>query len=54
MSTHKHNLIEMPAGSHGKEFVATAAFLHHVDDAPIFGNEETFMMPKSTTDMLHD
>jgi hypothetical protein len=54
VSTHLHNTIEMPAGSRGKEFIATAAFLRHVDDAPIFGNEETFMMPKSTRDMLHD
>jgi hypothetical protein len=54
ISTHQHNTIEMPAGSRGKEFIATAAFLQHVDDAPLFGNEETFSMPLRTRDMLND
>jgi vacuolar-type H+-ATPase subunit F/Vma7 len=51
MSTHQHNQIEMPAGSHGKQFIAKAAFLKHVDDTPHFGNQEVFSMPYTTEDL---
>jgi hypothetical protein len=50
-STHLHNDIEMPAGSHGKQFIVKAAFLRHVDDKPKFGNEPTFSMPLTTEDL---
>ncbi|MDR0698710.1 MAG: hypothetical protein LBG28_05775 [Tannerella sp.] len=45
------NKITMPQGSHGKAFIAKAAFLRHVDDAPIFGPQPTFTMPFSTEDL---
>ncbi|MDR0422059.1 MAG: hypothetical protein LBH72_03495 [Proteiniphilum sp.] len=46
-----HTDIEMPAGSHGKQFIIKAAFLRHIDDAPRFGNEPTFSMPLTTEDL---
>jgi hypothetical protein len=54
MSKHQHNQFEMPAGSHGKRFIATAAFLKHVDDKPQFGNEEIFAMPVTVSDLMAD
>jgi hypothetical protein len=51
MTTHLHNDIQMPEGSHGKQFIIKAAFLKHVDDTPKFGNEPTFSMPLTTEDM---
>jgi hypothetical protein len=52
ITTHLHNRIEMPAGSHGKVFLAKAAFLKHMNDAPHFGTEVTFAMPTTTQDLL--
>ncbi|MDR1455243.1 MAG: hypothetical protein LBJ01_06295 [Tannerella sp.] len=51
MTTHLHNTIRMPEGSHGEQFVIKAAFLRHVDDEPRFGNEPTFTMPRTTEDL---
>jgi hypothetical protein len=51
MTTHLHNDIQMPEGSHGKQFIIKAAFLKHVDDEPKFGNEPTFSMPLTTEDL---
>jgi hypothetical protein len=54
MTTHLHNDIQMPEGSHGKQFIIKAAFLRHVDDEPKFGNEPTFSMPLTTEDLAAD
>ncbi|MDR2041104.1 MAG: hypothetical protein LBP98_02150 [Tannerella sp.] len=51
-TTHLHNDIEMPEGSHGKQFIIKAAFLKHVTDKPRFGNEPTFSMPLTTADLV--
>jgi hypothetical protein len=51
MTTHLYNDIQMPEGSHGKQFVIKAAFLKHIDDKPRFGNEPTFSMPLTTEDL---
>ena len=51
-TTHLHNDIEMPGGSHGKAFIIRAAFLRHPDDTPRFGNEPTFSMPLTTRDIV--
>jgi hypothetical protein len=51
MTTNLHNDIQMPAGSHGKQFIIKAAFLKHIDDEPKFGNEPTFSMPLTTEDL---
>jgi hypothetical protein len=51
LTTRLHNDIEMPDGSHGKQFILKAAFLKHVDDKPRFGNEPTFSMPLTTEDL---
>ena len=51
MTTNLHNKIEMPEGSHGKQFIIKAAFLKHVNDKPVFGNEPTFSMPLTTQDL---
>jgi hypothetical protein len=50
-TTRLHNDIQMPAGSHGKQFIIKASFLKHVDDEPRFGNEPTFSMPLTTEDL---
>jgi hypothetical protein len=52
MTTHLYNDIEMPEGSHGKQFLIKAAFLKHIDDKPRFGSEPTFSMPLSTEDLV--
>jgi hypothetical protein len=52
MSTRVHNDLHMPEGSHGKQFIATAAFLAHVDDEPHFGNQVVFSMPLTAADMI--
>jgi hypothetical protein len=52
MTTHLHTRIEMPEDSHGKIFLAKAAFLKHVDDTPDFGTQITFEMPRTTQDLL--
>jgi hypothetical protein len=52
LTTHLHNDIEMPKGSHGKQFLIKAAFLKHVDDEPRYGNQPTFTMPKDTADLV--
>ncbi|MDR2041479.1 MAG: hypothetical protein LBP98_04090 [Tannerella sp.] len=51
LTTHLHNDIRMPDGSHGQQFVIKAAFLRHVDDEPVFGPQPTFTMPYSTEDL---
>jgi hypothetical protein len=51
LTTRLHNDIQMPEGSHGKQFIIKASFLKHVDDAPRFGNEPTFSMPLTTEDL---
>jgi hypothetical protein len=50
-TTHLYNDIQMPAGSHGKQFIIKAAFLRHIDDSPLFGPEPTFSMPLNTEDL---
>jgi hypothetical protein len=52
MTTRLHNDIQMPEGSHGKQFIIKAAFLKHIDDEPKFGNEPTFSMPLTTEDLV--
>jgi hypothetical protein len=51
-TTRLHNEIEMPEGSHGKQFIIKAAFLRHVDDRPKFGPQPTFSMPLTTEDLI--
>jgi hypothetical protein len=51
ITTTLHNDIKMPDGSHGKLFFIKASFLKHVKDEPRFGNEPTFTMPKTTSDV---
>jgi hypothetical protein len=51
MTTRLHNQIKLPAGSHGKQFMVTSAFLRHVDDEPLFGTEALFSMPYTDTDL---
>ncbi|MDR0756534.1 MAG: hypothetical protein LBF85_01650 [Tannerella sp.] len=51
MTTHVSTEIKMPAGSHGKQFIAKASFLKHIDDTPRFGPEPTFSMPLTTEDL---
>jgi hypothetical protein len=51
ITTRLHNDIRMPDGSHGKQFIAKASFLRHVDDEPRFGNQPTFSMPLTTEDL---
>jgi hypothetical protein len=51
LTTQLHNDIQMPEGSHGKQFIISAAFLKHVNDAPRFGNAPTFSMPLNTKDL---
>jgi hypothetical protein len=51
-TTRLYNDIEMPAGSHGKQFIIKASFMRHVNDMPRFGNEPTFSMPLTTEDLL--
>jgi hypothetical protein len=52
LTTKLHTRIEMPEDSHGKAFIAKAAFLKHVDDTPDFGPQATFSMPLTTQDLL--
>ena len=52
MTTHLHNNIRMPEGSHGRQFIIKAAFLRHISDKPNFGNEPTFSMPLTTEDFV--
>jgi hypothetical protein len=51
LTTRLHTNIEMPKGSHGKQFLVKAAFLMHVDDEPRFSGEKTFSMPLTTEDL---
>ena len=51
LTTRLHNDVQMPEGSHGKQFIIKAAFLKHVNDEPRFGNEPTFSMPLTTEDL---
>jgi hypothetical protein len=52
MTTRLHNTIPMPNGTHGQQFIVKAAFLRHVDDVPLFGNQAVFSLPRNTTDLL--
>ena len=54
LTTRLHNNIQMPDGSHGKQFIIRAAFLKHTSDRPYFGSEQTFSMPLTTIDMVSD
>ncbi|MDR2764725.1 MAG: hypothetical protein LBB90_06800 [Tannerella sp.] len=51
LTSRLYNDIQMPDGSHGKQFIIKAAFLKHVDDMPRFGPEPTFSMPLTTEDL---
>jgi hypothetical protein len=51
-TTRLHNDIRMPDGSHGKQFIAKASFLKHVNDEPRFGSRPTFSMPLTTEDLV--
>jgi uncharacterized protein with PhoU and TrkA domain len=51
MTTRLHNRIKLPAGSHGKQFMVTSAFLRHVDDEPLFGTEAVVSMPYTDADL---
>ncbi|MDR1896653.1 MAG: hypothetical protein LBR10_07685, partial [Prevotellaceae bacterium] len=51
LTTRLHNDIQMPDGSHGKQFIIKASFLKHISDEPRFGNEPTFSMPLTTADL---
>jgi hypothetical protein len=51
-TTRLRNNIEVPKGSHGKQFIIKASFLRHISDEPLFGNEQTFSMPLSTEDLV--
>lgn len=51
-TTRLYNSIDMPAGSHGKQFIVKASFLKHVDDPPRFSNGTVFSLPLSTRDLL--
>jgi hypothetical protein len=53
MTTRLRTEIQMPPCSHGKQFIAKASFLKHIDDAPRFGPESTFLMPLTTADFDH-
>ena len=52
LTTRLHTNICMPEGSHGKQFIIKASFLKHIDDKPRFGNEPTFSMPLTTSDLV--
>jgi hypothetical protein len=52
LTTRLHNNIDMPQGSHGKQFAVQAAFLVHVDDVPVFNDGATFSMPVTTKDLI--
>jgi hypothetical protein len=54
MTTHLHNHIIMPDDSRGKQFVARASFMAHVDDEPHFGNQATFTIPLLIDDIRPD
>ncbi|MDR1414174.1 MAG: hypothetical protein LBI96_00005 [Odoribacteraceae bacterium] len=45
-----HNTIMMPPETRGKLLIAKVAFLKHLDDIPVYGEEPMFMMPKTTED----
>jgi hypothetical protein len=52
MTTSLHTDIQMPEGSHGKQFLIKASFLRHIDDQPRFGPQPTFSMPLTTEDLI--
>jgi hypothetical protein len=54
MTDRLNNDINMPKGSHGRQFIIKASFLRHVGDNPRFGNEQTFSMPLTTEDLIAD
>ncbi|MDR1403676.1 MAG: hypothetical protein LBJ60_08265, partial [Tannerellaceae bacterium] len=51
MTTRLHNDVFLP-GFHGKQFIIKAAFMKHIDDEPIFGNQPTFSLPLTTEDLV--
>ncbi|MDR1092147.1 MAG: hypothetical protein LBL79_13825 [Prevotella sp.] len=51
ITTRLHNDIDMPEGSHGKQYILKASVLKHTNDTPRFGNEPTFSMPLTTEDL---
>jgi hypothetical protein len=52
MTSTLHSDVDMPAGSHGKQFAVKASFQKHVNDTPRFSNEVTFSMPLTTGDLI--
>jgi hypothetical protein len=52
LTTRLHTDIQMPRGSHGKQFLIQASFLKHVNDVPRFGNQPSFTMPLTTADLV--
>jgi hypothetical protein len=51
-TTRMRNDIPMPKDSRGQQFVIKAAFLRHLNDEPVFGNQPTFSIPINTVDLL--
>ncbi|MDR1403120.1 MAG: hypothetical protein LBJ60_05395 [Tannerellaceae bacterium] len=51
MTTRLHNDVFLTA-AHGKQFIIKAAFLRHIDDEPVFGNQLAFSMPLTTEDLV--
>ncbi|MDR1414669.1 MAG: hypothetical protein LBI96_02570 [Odoribacteraceae bacterium] len=51
MTTRVHNVVKMPEGCRGKQFIVKASFLKHVDDNTHFGNETVFTMPLTVEDI---
>jgi hypothetical protein len=50
-TTRLYNKIKIPEDSHGKLFIIMAAFLRHLTDKPLFGPQQTFSMPFTTSDL---
>jgi hypothetical protein len=44
-TSHLHNDIRMPDGSHGRQFTVKVSFFRHADDEPKSGTRQTFSMP---------
>jgi hypothetical protein len=54
LTTNLHNDIELPKGSHGKQFTIKVSFLMHINDSPTFNDGAIFSMPRTTDDLLND
>ncbi|MDR3350638.1 MAG: hypothetical protein LBN98_03175 [Prevotellaceae bacterium] len=52
LTTCLHNTLQLPKGSHGKQFIIKASFIKHLNDDPLFGAEQTFSMPLTTEDIV--